>query len=104
MSHGNKNASATKSGPGRFHKQGHQKAGPIKHEGAPSTFTLHKASAAKKERRALVAAHGRRQALKAIKYWRSEDRLAKKIEADESAAADIARGYDEEREAAYAAA
>jgi hypothetical protein len=37
----NSNASATKRGPGRFHKQGHQKASQPKVRGASFDFVLH---------------------------------------------------------------
>ena len=70
-----KQPSTTKSGPGRFHKSGHQKATPIKQHGAPAGFAVHAASPAKRERRALVKANGRRQALRQIKHDRAEMKL-----------------------------
>ena len=48
----------TKSGPGRFHKSGHQKATPIKQHGASFDFVLHKASNARSNRRAVIEAVG----------------------------------------------
>lgn len=68
-----RNASATKRGPGRFHAAGHHKATPPKSKGAPHGFVLHTASEARKERRTQIKAFGRRQGLKAIKYWRSNE-------------------------------
>ena len=70
-----KQPSTTKSGPGRFHKAGHQKATPIKSHGATAGFVIHAASPAKRERRALVKALGRRQALKQIKAERAAMKL-----------------------------
>jgi hypothetical protein len=67
----NRNASATKRGPGRYHSVGARKNSPIKSKGAPRGFTLHKASEERKERRNMIKTYGRRQGLKAIKYWRS---------------------------------
>lgn len=75
QAHGDKNASATKAGPGRYHSKGHSKDSPRKAKGATG-FSLHKASPARKQRRDLVKAHGRRQALKAIKHWRAEYKAA----------------------------
>jgi hypothetical protein len=77
----NRNASTTKAGPGRFHVSGHQRTDARKlaspHTGliGASSFVLHTASPAKKERRALVKAHGRRQALKFIKHARAVQAL-----------------------------
>lgn len=62
-----KKPSATKSGPGRYHSEGHQRASAPKAKGAPLGFVQHTASAAKKLRRANVSALGRRQAIKAAK-------------------------------------
>lgn len=53
-----KRASATKSGPGRYHRQGEPKASPIKAKGAPRGFVLHQASQAKRNRKALIAMAG----------------------------------------------
>ena len=64
--------SATKCGPGRRHKSGHQKASPIKQRGAPMGFVQHEAHPRKKLRRANVEALGRRQAIKATKRERRE--------------------------------
>jgi hypothetical protein len=58
-----RNPSATKAGPGRRHKQGHQKASPIKSRGAPVGFVQH-TNKPKNTRRAEFARMGRRQALK----------------------------------------
>ena len=82
-----KQPSTTKSGPSRFHKSGHQKATPIKSHGATAWFVIHAASPAKRERRALVKVHGRRQALRQIKHDRAEMKLERAIEEGE------ARGY-----------
>lgn len=71
-----KKPSATKRGPGRYHAHGHQKATPTPSKGASASFVLHAATDAKKERRALVKAHGRRGALKALKHWRREHKAA----------------------------
>lgn len=68
-----RNAHPTKKGPGRRHGQG------VKHPAAPKPakggewLGQHKASAAKKLRRANVKALGRRQAIKADKACRRED-------------------------------
>lgn len=71
-----KQPTTTKSGPGRFHKSGHQKAAtPVKSHGAPAGFVIHAASPEKRERRALVKVHGRRQALKQIKAERAAMKL-----------------------------
>lgn len=86
MSEHSKRPSATKSGSGRYHSNGHQKSSLISPAGAPREFVLHQASPAKTHRRELISAHGRRQAIKALKYWRAEDREAKKLEAGERAA------------------
>ncbi len=43
----NRNPSATKSGPGRYHKSGHEKASPIKSKGAPRGFVLHSSTRTK---------------------------------------------------------
>jgi hypothetical protein len=57
----NKSHSATKSGPGRVHAQGHKKASPVKASGAGVGFVQRVASKAKRERRAVIAAIGVRQ-------------------------------------------
>ena len=49
-----KQPTTTKSGPGRFHKSGHQKATPVKSHGAPAGFVIHKASNAKRNRRTVI--------------------------------------------------
>ena len=53
-----KQPATTKSGPGRFHKSGHQKATPVKSHGAPAGFVIHKASNAKRNRRTVIEAVG----------------------------------------------
>ncbi len=59
-------AHPTKSGPGRKHAEGNgaSRSKARNHGGAPTGFTLHKASEEKLERRRLVADFGRRQARK----------------------------------------
>lgn len=57
---------ATKAGPGRYHKQGHQKASPPKRAGG-DWAGLHQASPAKRERRAAIKSIGRRQYLQAVR-------------------------------------
>lgn len=101
MSYGHsKRPSATKSGPGRYHSDGMKKARPIPQHGASSDFELHKASAEKKQRRDLVKVHGRRQAIKALKYWRIDAKLSQRIANDEAAAASAWAAHDEQMEAA----
>lgn len=56
-----KEPSTTKRGPGREHHSGHKKASPIKSKGAGIGFVQHTASAAKRERRRVIAAIGIRQ-------------------------------------------
>ena len=63
-----KRESATKAGPGRRHKQGHQKVSPPKRAGG-DWAGLHQASAAKRGRRAAIKAAGRRQYLKAVRAY-----------------------------------
>ena len=67
-----RNASATKKGPGRFHKEGAKRTTVTPQRGAPMGFVQHEASAEKKLRRANTAALGRRQAIKAAKRERRE--------------------------------
>lgn len=71
----NRQPSATKKGPGRYHKAaGHRKATPPRRDGVPigSVFMEHSASNAKTSRRELVRAIGRRQAIKQVKAARRE--------------------------------
>jgi len=63
-----KRESKAKAGPGRYQKQGNQKASPPKRAGG-DWAGLHKASAAKRERRAAIKAVGRRQYLKAVRAY-----------------------------------
>lgn len=70
QAHGDKNASATKSGPGRYHKVGHEKDRPASSKGAPAGFALHQATPARKQRRELLKTFGRRQVLRALKTQR----------------------------------
>jgi poly(3-hydroxybutyrate) depolymerase len=72
QAHGSKNASATKSGPGRHHKAEHAKASPHKNKGASREFVLHTASAEKRDRKLLIALHGRRQWLRMSKTLRRD--------------------------------
>lgn len=88
--HGNKNASATKRGPGRFHEQGHKKSSPVAQHGTPRGFVLH-TNPAKKDRRDLIAIHGRRQFLRMLK----EDRAMRKAANDERTDALSTRHYPE---------
>lgn len=79
QAHGAKSATSTKAGPGRYHVDGHSTAQPRKLSlGAGSAFVMHAASPAKKSRRALVKAVGRRQARKLTRVERelSSDWLA----------------------------
>jgi len=64
----NKNPSATKSGPGRYHENGLKKAKIPESKG--EWTGIYQASAAKRERRTSVKAIGRRQTIKAIKLGR----------------------------------
>jgi hypothetical protein len=57
----NKSHSATKSGPGRVHAQGHKKATPVKAKGAGIGFEQRVAPEAKRERRKVIKAIGVRQ-------------------------------------------
>jgi hypothetical protein len=91
QAHGSKNASATKSGPGRYHDAGHEKSSPVKSKGASRGFALHTASGERKSRRELVKAHGRRQALKMLKFWRAESKAAN----DERTDARSSRHYEQ---------
>jgi len=63
-----KRESATKAGPGRYQKQGNQKASSPKRAGG-DWYGLHQASAAKRGRRAAIKAAGRRQYLKAVRAY-----------------------------------
>ena len=76
LAHGNKNASTTKSGPGRYHKAAHSKDSPHQSKGAPSGFVLHTASPEKQSRRRLVAFVGIRQHKKDCRVNRAADRAA----------------------------
>lgn len=62
------NDSATKRGPGRRHKLGHQKNTQPKTRGTPSGFVLHAASPAKRERRAAIKAAGSFRQFKRQQY------------------------------------
>lgn len=86
---GNKNPSTTKSGPGRFHLAGHKKSSPIASKGAPLGFVLH-TNPAKKERRDLIAIHGRRQFLRMLKEHRAMHKAAN----DERTDARSSRHYE----------
>jgi hypothetical protein len=74
QAHGNKNASATKAGPGRFHAEMKEARQP-KQRGADAEFVLH-TNAHKNERRAVIARYGRRQFLKLQKQFRAEHKAA----------------------------
>ena len=76
-----KRASATKTGPGRYHQAGHKKATPKPSKGAPAYFEVHKASASKRLRRIGIKAAGRRQFLKHMKLARAEAALSQRAEA-----------------------
>lgn len=54
----NCNPSTTKSGPGRFHKEGHKKNSPIASKGAPRDFVMRTADAARKLRRTNIKLAG----------------------------------------------
>jgi hypothetical protein len=75
-----KRASATKSGPGRYHSDDHSKATPIPPRGS-ARMVLHKASQTKRDRRALVKQFGRRQVIKLEKLFRADERGAADINA-----------------------
>jgi len=65
----NRQPSATKKGPGRYHKAGHKKAQPARSPGgADFGFVLHQAAPEKQMRRELVQRVGRRQAVNTIKH------------------------------------
>lgn len=68
-----KNPSATKAGPGRFHKQGHEKDSPLKNKGAPPGFLHRLSDDSRKTRREHIASMGRRQYLKFAKALRRGD-------------------------------
>jgi hypothetical protein len=63
-----KRASATKSGPGRYHSAGCQKASPVKSAGAPRGFVLH-TNAEKRNRRDRIKALG---GIRQFKRWERE--------------------------------
>lgn len=61
-----RNASATKSGPGRFHKAEHSKATPSKPPTAGRGFVLHTASIGKKNRKERIKSLG---GIRQFKKW-----------------------------------
>lgn len=72
LTHSQRHPHATKSGPGRRHKDGTPRLSPPKPPRAGFGFVQHKASSEKALRRANVKALGRRQAIKAAKRERRE--------------------------------
>lgn len=72
LTHSQRHPHATKSGPGRRHKDGAQRASPPKPPRAGLGFVQHLAGPEKVLRRANVKALGRRQSIKAAKRERRE--------------------------------
>jgi hypothetical protein len=89
QAHGDKNASATKAGPGRYHEDGATRNSPGKSKGAPKGFVQH-TNPEKAQRRALIAIHGRRKFLQMLK----EHRAMSKATNDERTDAASTRHYE----------
>jgi len=64
----NREPSATKAGPGRYHKHGHFKTAPKASAGAGADFVLHAASNEKRNRRATIKAVGGIRQFKRMQY------------------------------------
>lgn len=80
MSRLNKNPSATKRGPGRYHEQGHKKASPVRRPSAPigsgPQFLGQATNEQRQQRNAAKAAIGARQLRKQLKAMRRNARGA----------------------------
>lgn len=75
--HAGMQPSATKAGPGRYHKAGTQKASPVRRPVAPigsAQFLGQATNAAKQQRNAIKAAIGARQMRKQVKAMRRAGR------------------------------
>lgn len=68
----NRHPSSTKSGPGRFHKDGTEKAPKPKRGGAGFGFVQHTTDKARRDRRAMVKEFGIRQ-VKRFTQWSRPD-------------------------------